>query len=583
MVRSPCSTSQNQHAVTSLVFLEGSTGVPEEDWHETAGDPHVEAVVADASPVDDASPDRVANPLFPEGGTRAIEEAWLVTPGHPHVEAVVASASPVDDASSDNVLGEQVQLCQSLHSEGSASRESGVCSFASSNIARQRSVCSEGLKCRSRKASHIAEYSHPFDMDYLTACERAGCDPEEPSLRSLFDWVDSDSSGKISWQELQESIPTLSELLGENLLNADAAWEKLDNDGNETVSFGKFAGWAGPRLGLPLGVKHLLRRETSVHVDACGIIGCPCEGFVPRHTRNFGARFWTKKYCISSTQAADERLAVCRCGHTHGAHSNASRVSCQHEIPYPKYWSIHTAEDFVHMHSVNAQSLEQFQHLFDTTFCNIYTRDRRRHNPCNPNVPRGYTVVSAVRCENSRLWREYYFRRAQLLEDGRRLDPSDFHMYTEVKSTEAWKGTGGKAANRLRPECNEWYLFHGTNAKNALSICHNSFKLSLAGDCTGTLYGRGAYFAESITKADEYAKPNERGEYTVLLCRVLGGRVMYTDEENPDPEELRHSCIQGPYNCILGDREKCRNTFREFVFYDSENLYAEYIIHYKRR
>lgn len=235
------------------------------------------------------------------------------------------------------------------------------------------------------------------------------------------------------------------------------------------------------------------------------------------------------------------------------------------------------------MHPLNNQSLEQFQHLFDTTFRNIYTRDRKRHNPCNPNVPRGYKVVSAVRCENSQGWREYFVRRAQLSEDGKQLDTNNFRVYNDVKSTEAWKGTGDKAANRLRPECNEWYLFHGTSTKNALSICHNSFKLSLAGGCTGTLYGRGAYFAESITKADEYAKPNDRGEYAVLLCRVLGGRVMYTDEENPDPEELLQSCIEGPYDCILGDREKCRNTFREFVFYDSENLYPEYIIHYKRR
>ena len=32
------------------------------------------------------------------------------------------------------------------------------------------------------------------------------------------------------------------------------------------------------------------------------------------------------------------------------------------------------------------------------------------------------------------------------------------------------------------------------------------------------------------------------------------------------------ACIEGPYDCILGDREKARGTFREFVFYDSENV-----------
>ena len=45
------------------------------------------------------------------------------------------------------------------------------------------------------------------------------------------------------------------------------------------------------------------------------------------------------------------------------------------------------------------------------------------------------------------------------------------------------------------------YLFHGTRNAAALNICRNDFKMRLAGSSTGTLYGRGAYFAESITKA----------------------------------------------------------------------------------
>ena len=72
-------------------------------------------------------------------------------------------------------------------------------------------------------------------------------------------------------------------------------------------------------------------------------------------------------------------------------------------------------------------------------------------------------------------------------------------------------------------------------------------------DSTGTLYGRGTYFAESITKADEqhgqfqswgnawpsaaeqckprYAKAAD-GEYAMLLVRALGGRVRYCNSPN---------------------------------------------------
>ncbi|CAE7198349.1 unnamed protein product, partial [Symbiodinium pilosum] len=100
-------------------------------------------------------------------------------------------------------------------------------------------------------------------------------------------------------------------------------------------------------------------------------------------------------------------------------------------------------------------------------------------------------------------------------------------------------------------------------------------------DSTGTLYGRGTYLAESITKADEYAKAAE-GEYAMLLVRALGGRVRYCDEVEPDAEDLTRSCIEGPFDCVLGDRKKCRGTYREFVFFDTENLYPEYIVIYKR-
>ena len=34
---------------------------------------------------------------------------------------------------------------------------------------------------------------------------------------------------------------------------------------------------------------------------------------------------------------------------------------------------------------------------------------------------------------------------------------------------------------------------------------------------------------------------------------------------------------------ILGDREKTRKTYREFVLFDSEDVYPEYVIEYQRK
>merc|ERR1712050_441658 len=109
----------------------------------------------------------------------------------------------------------------------------------------------------------------------------------------------------------------------------------------------------------------------------------------------------------------------------------------------------------------------------------------------------------------------------------------------------------------------------------------NDFKMRLAGSATGTLYGRGSYLAESVTKADEYSKLE--GEFCcVLLCRVLGGRVRYCDERAPDADALTRDCMEGAYDCIVGDRVKVSGTYREFVIFDTENVYPEFVLRYKR-
>lgn len=58
--------------------------------------------------------------------------------------------------------------------------------------------------------------------------------------------------------------------------------------------------------------------------------------------------------------------------------------------------------------------------------------------------------------------------------------------------------------------------------------------------------------------------------------------MRYCDEDEPDPEQLVHDCVHGPYDCVLGDREKLRGTYKEYVIFDSEGLYPEYVIEYER-
>jgi len=393
-------------------------------------------------------------------------------------------------------------------------------------------------------------------------------EPEALTLKVLFDCMDTDGSGRLSCEELRESLGALRQALGDERLPelTDEAWEKIDEDGNGVVNFSEFCHWAGPRLGLPLGMKKM--RHKSVYIQRgrspCNAMNCACKEFVPS--------FMNHHRCKT-------------CGHKEKLHMSPDRSDSGEEVPFPDYWANHQG-DFNTLVPLNKVEVSQFQTLVDQTYKNIYTKDRRRHNPNSPNVPQGYRVKKVFRNENAQNWREYGHRRAELLtrmqEEEERGMRGPRHLISNVKSMVAWKKIAGVKADRMEEQCNEWYVFHGTSPDAAQQICSNDFHIRCAGSNTGTLYGRGIYFAESITKADEYARADKEDSFAVLMCRVLGGRVLYTDEEEPDPEHLVSSCLDGQYDCVLGDRETCRKTYREFVFFDSEDVYPEYIIQYHR-
>ena len=101
------------------------------------------------------------------------------------------------------------------------------------------------------------------------------------------------------------------------------------------------------------------------------------------------------------------------------------------------------------------------------------------------------------------------------------------------------------------------------------------------GSGKGSLYGAGLYFADSIVKADEYSEADENGVYSMLLCRVLGGNVLYSAEDVPDGD-LRAQVLEGRYDSVLGDREQVRGTFKEYMVYDADHVYPAYEIRYRR-
>merc|ERR1712039_432054 len=131
---------------------------------------------------------------------------------------------------------------------------------------------------------------------------------------------------------------------------------------------------------------------------------------------------------------------------------------------------------------------------------------------------------------------------------------------------------------------NEVWLFHGTKPIAAELITSDDFRVDLAGTSAGSLYGRGIYFGENSTKADEYSREDPKtGLFTMLICRVMLGQLLYSDEKLPDPRKCEEQCLRGPYHSILGDRLKVRGTFREFCVFDEDQVYPSYIVSYRRK
>eukprot|EP00929_Paragymnodinium_shiwhaense_P059752 TRINITY_DN29903_c0_g1_i1.p1 TRINITY_DN29903_c0_g1~~TRINITY_DN29903_c0_g1_i1.p1 ORF type:complete len:574 (+),score=129.57 TRINITY_DN29903_c0_g1_i1:163-1884(+) len=231
----------------------------------------------------------------------------------------------------------------------------------------------------------------------------------------------------------------------------------------------------------------------------------------------------------------------------------------------------------------------KFQRLLDLTYRKVYTRDRM-----GEGVPERLELMKVVAITNDDLWGKYVTRR-ELVRQELEVDSEGFEKYTfDTMAPKASEEDFGESAESisealaadfgepLLSEVNEAFLFHGTSADAAQKITTNDFMISMAGSNAGTLFGRGLYLAENCTKSDEYTRPMDTGERCLLICRATLGRMFYWGEKETDPRMCEDKCLRDRYHAVLGDRKKCRGTFREVVIFDEEQVYPNYILTYRR-
>eukprot|EP00930_Biecheleria_cincta_P085057 TRINITY_DN74479_c0_g1_i1.p1 TRINITY_DN74479_c0_g1~~TRINITY_DN74479_c0_g1_i1.p1 ORF type:complete len:319 (+),score=59.09 TRINITY_DN74479_c0_g1_i1:61-1017(+) len=173
-------------------------------------------------------------------------------------------------------------------------------------------------------------------------------------------------------------------------------------------------------------------------------------------------------------------------------------------------------------------------------------------------------VVKCERVEDAVLWSRYVVKRAEIRKRVVKIE--------DVKP-ETSKHIDFSANTTLDHDVNEVWLFHGTDADAAHAIAKSSFVLPKG---PGGLFGPGAYFADSSLKSHEYAGDGELPDSKVmLLCRVTLGSIQHVGE--PD-RRARSMVLKDPnVDSILGN-----TGHREFIVYDTAQIYPEYILQYKK-
>jgi len=449
---------------------------------------------------------------------------------------------------------------------------------------RARPPCEKGINCNSQEGQHLYYYSHPDDDDYGFSVRVHGGGGTFCTMRQCFNFMDPYQRGYVNEHAaLREVLSHVSKNDPNVALNTNAVlrsekrlrelWQQIDTDGNGYISFPEWVEWVSAigskQFGFPSAVGILGEKGRSGEYQIpCTVAGCKCENFVKDEEK--------EKFCK-------------QCGHRAGFHA-ADHVTLV-AASLPDNWSIvlssHNMGAIAGLRQfvpLGADEVAQVQEIMDASVRLKWSRDRGR----TERVPDGYEVVKVERNENVRLWLKYLLKKTLMAEaindpGSTNNDLPKWEKY-EMMTSEKAATLPFLQCNRPNGELNEWFLWHGGSSEGIKSIADQEFKQLYAGKTTGTLYGAGTYLTDSCTKADEYAREDPTtGLYGLLLCRVMGGRVLYNDQVAPNAKFLVNNVLQGDYDCVFGDREKCRGTFKEIVIYESSQAYPEFIVYYRRK
>eukprot|EP00026_Physarum_polycephalum_P004369 Phypoly_transcript_04387.p1 GENE.Phypoly_transcript_04387~~Phypoly_transcript_04387.p1 ORF type:complete len:576 (+),score=82.20 Phypoly_transcript_04387:125-1852(+) len=264
----------------------------------------------------------------------------------------------------------------------------------------------------------------------------------------------------------------------------------------------------------------------------------------------------------------------------------------------PKYWtSIANKEVRVTSIDVTKNTIHEVQKLFDETCVEDYIGQGRDSRGLSHA---GLQVVKVERIENEFLWKIYSAKKhfiqlssnsvGEFWEKHPSQQKSSTPLVTEVVTLtgKLWE------KHSLDKGLNELYLFHGTKHNYVEAIKSTGFDERVSS--SAGLFGTGIYFAENSSKSDEYVVPGKDNIYChIFICRVCVGTPFLTGKPHPNLRrppcllEDQLPCAHPRFDSLIGmkseekgDKKTFLRKYREFVVYDRQQCYPEFLVTYRR-
>ena len=194
-----------------------------------------------------------------------------------------------------------------------------------------------------------------------------------------------------------------------------------------------------------------------------------------------------------------------------------------------------------------------------------------------------FRVVAVHRIENPSAWLAFASQRRALAQG---LAAEGYALPRAAQALATAGFVYPLAGGSFDGAAGEVALFHGTAAANSIASAGFDVRYAFARRGAGAAFGRGVYFAESSSKADQYVQAGSDGRLCMFLSRVCLGRCALVSRLRGAapflPEVKGASTPEVPvyYDSILADVEGMR--FREIVVGRDASAYPELMVEYER-